>query len=76
MAIYNTYLDKTNKSCRILCADMTNDKGMMTVTLIVPTHLIRKHEQKILPSNGLSIAHFKILPKTNYDRGVVIILYH
>jgi hypothetical protein len=69
MAVYNTYLDKTNKSRRILRADMTDEKGIMTITLIVPTHLIRKHEQKILPGNGLSITHFKILPKTNYDRG-------
>jgi hypothetical protein len=48
---------------------MTDDKGMMIITLIVPTHLIQKHEQKILPGNGLSIAHFNFFPKTNYDRG-------
>jgi hypothetical protein len=69
MVVYNTYLDKVNKSRKILRADMTDENGMMTVTLTVPTHLIQRHEEKILPGSGISIASFKILPKTNYDRG-------
>jgi hypothetical protein len=33
MVVYNTYLDKANRSHKILHADMTNENGMMTVTL-------------------------------------------
>jgi hypothetical protein len=69
MVVYNTYLDKVNKSRKILRADMTDENGMMTVTLTVLAHLIQRHEEKILPGSGISIANFKILPKTNYDRG-------
>jgi hypothetical protein len=69
MVVYITYLDKVNKSHKILRVDMTDENGMMTVTLIVPEHLIQRHEQKILPGSGISITNFKILPKTNYDRG-------
>jgi hypothetical protein len=69
MVVYNTYLDKVNKSRKILRADMTDENGMMTVTLTVHAHLIQRHEEKILPGSGISIASFKILPKTNYDRG-------
>jgi hypothetical protein len=69
MVVYNTYLDKVNKSRKILRADMTDENGMMTVTLTVPAHLIQRHEEKILPGSGISITNFKILPKTNYDRG-------
>jgi hypothetical protein len=69
MVVYNTYLDKVNKSRKILRADMTDENGMMTVTLTVPAHLIQRHEEKILLGSGISITNFKILPKTNYDRG-------
>jgi hypothetical protein len=34
MVVYNTYLDKVNKSRKILRADMTDENGMLTVTLI------------------------------------------
>jgi hypothetical protein len=43
MVIYNTYLDKANRSCQILRANMTNESGMMTVALIVPSHPIERH---------------------------------
>ena len=69
MVVYNTYLDKVNKSRKILRADMTNENGMMTITLTVPAHLIQRHDENILPGSGISITSFKILPKTNYDRG-------
>jgi hypothetical protein len=69
MVVYNTYLDKVNKSRKILRADMTDENGMMTVTLTIPAHLIQRHDEKILPGSGISITIFKILPKTNYDCG-------
>jgi hypothetical protein len=69
MVVYNTYLDKVNRSCKILRVDMTDENGMMTVTLTVPAHLIERHEQKIIPGAGISITNFKILPKTGYERG-------
>jgi hypothetical protein len=69
MVVYNTYLDKENRSHKILHADMTDENGMMTVTLIFPAHLIERHEKNILPGSGISITNFKILPKSNYDRG-------
>ena len=73
MAVYNTYLDKTNKSYRILHVEMTDENSIMTITLIVPTHLIQKHEQNILPSNGLSITNFKIFQKLTMILVTVII---
>jgi hypothetical protein len=69
MVVYSTYLDKVNKTRKILRADMTDEHGMLTVTLTIPAHLIQRHQHKILPGSGISIAHFKVLPKTNYDRG-------
>jgi hypothetical protein len=50
-------------------ADMTNKEALMTVTLIIPTQLVQKHAEKILPGNGISITNFHILPKIVYDRG-------
>jgi hypothetical protein len=50
-------------------ADMTDNEAMMTVTLTIPTQLVQKHAEKILPGNGISITNFNILPKTVYDRG-------
>ena len=69
MIVYNTYLDKENRSHRILCADMTNEYGMMIVTVIFLAHLIKTHGKNILPGSGISITNFKIIPKSNYDRG-------
>jgi hypothetical protein len=69
MVVYNTYLDKANRTHKILCADMTDANGMMTITLTVPAHLIERHEQKIVPKAGISITNFKILPKSGYDHG-------
>jgi hypothetical protein len=63
MVVYNTYLDKVNKTCKILRADMTNENGMLTVTLIVPAHLLQRHQHKILPGSGISITHFKVYQK-------------
>jgi hypothetical protein len=69
MVVYSTYLDKENKSRCIMRADMTDNEAMMTVTLTIPTQLVQKHAEKILPGNGISITNFNILPKTVYDRG-------
>jgi hypothetical protein len=69
MVMYNTYLDKENKTRCIMHADMTDNEAMMTVTLTIPTQLVQKHAEKILPGNGISITNFNILPKTIYDRG-------
>jgi hypothetical protein len=69
MVVYNTYLDKANKNRCIVCDDMTDNGSMMAVTLTIPTQLVHKHVEKILPGNGISITNFNILPKTVYDRG-------
>jgi hypothetical protein len=69
MVIYNTYLDKENKTRSIMCADMTDMEAMMKVTLTIPTQLVQRHAEKILPSNGISIKNFNILPKIVYDYG-------
>jgi hypothetical protein len=50
-------------------ADMTDNEALMTVTLTIPTQLVQKHAEKILPGNGISITNFNILPKTVYDHG-------
>jgi hypothetical protein len=50
-------------------ADMTDNEAMMTVTLTIPTQLVQKHAEKILPGNGISITNFNILQKTVYDHG-------
>jgi hypothetical protein len=47
---------------------MTDKDAMMTVTLTIPPQLVQKHEEKILPRNGISITKFNIFPKTVYDR--------
>jgi hypothetical protein len=49
--------------------DMTYKEAMMTVTLTIPTQLVQKYAEKILPGNGISITNFNILPKTVYDCG-------
>ena len=69
MVMYNTYLDKENKSRCIMRAYMKNNESMMTVTLTIPTQLVQKHAKKILSGNGISIKNFNILPKTVYDCG-------
>jgi hypothetical protein len=69
MVIYNTYLDKENKTRSIMHADMTDKEAMMTVTLTIPPQLVQKHVEKILPGNGISITNFNIFSKTVYDRG-------
>jgi hypothetical protein len=69
MVIYSTYLDKENKTRSIMCADMTDNEALMTVTLTILTQLVQKHAEKILPGNGISITNFNIFPKTVYDCG-------
>jgi hypothetical protein len=49
-------------------AGMTEKEAMMIVTLTIPTQLVQKHAEKILPGNGISITNFNILPKTVYYR--------
>ena len=68
MVIYSTYLDKVHKARQILRANLTDAKGIMTITLSIPTELIEQHGQKISPGKAISITNFKVLPKTNYDR--------
>jgi hypothetical protein len=43
-------------------AHMTEKEAMMTVTLTIPTQLVQKQVEKILPGNGISITNFNILP--------------
>ena len=69
MVTCNTFLDNNKKSRPIMRADMTNEKGIMTVTVIVPTQLIQCHKQKLVDGNSICITNFKIMLKTNYDRG-------
>jgi hypothetical protein len=69
MVVYSTYLDKANKIRSIMHVDMTYKEAMMTVTLTIPTQLVQKYAEKILPGNGISITNFNILPKTIYDCG-------
>jgi hypothetical protein len=69
MVFYNTYLDKMNKSRKILRADMTYSNGTMTSTLTIPALLIEIHEKNIVPVAEISITNFKILPKNGYDCG-------
>jgi hypothetical protein len=69
MVVYNTYLDKANKSHKILHANMTDANGMMTFTLIFHAHIIERHEKNIDPGAGISITNFKIIPKSGYDHG-------
>jgi hypothetical protein len=69
MVVYNTYLDKENKTRCIVHDDMTDNEAMMTVTLTIPTQLVQKHAKKIFPGNGISITNLNIFPKTVYDRG-------
>ena len=69
MVVYRTYLDKSNKTKSIMCADMTDKEALMTVTLIIPTQLVHKHAEKIFLGNGISITNFNIFSKTIYDSG-------
>jgi hypothetical protein len=69
MVVYNAYLDKVNRSCKILRGDMIDENSMTTITLNVPTYLIERHEKKNFPDAGISITSFKILPKSGYDLG-------
>ena len=48
---------------------MVDEKGIMIVTVTVPTQLIQCHKQKLVAGNSIRITNFKIMPKTNYDRG-------
>ena len=69
MVVYSTYLDKENKTRSIMRADMTDKEALMIVTLTIPTQLVQKHAEKILPRNQISIINFNIFPKTVYDCG-------
>jgi hypothetical protein len=55
MLVYNTYLDKENRSHKILCTDIEDTNSMMIVTLNVPTQLIERHEKSIILRVGISI---------------------
>jgi hypothetical protein len=46
--------------------DMTNNEALMIVTLTIPTQLVQKHTENILPGNGIN---FNIFPKIVYDHG-------
>jgi hypothetical protein len=56
-------------------ADMTDKEAMMTVTLTIPTQLVQKHAEKILPGNGISITNFNIFPKKYMTVVIVIRLF-
>jgi len=63
------YLDKMNRSCKISRVDMTNENGMMTITLTILAYLIEIHEKNIVSGARISITNFKILPKSGYNHG-------
>jgi hypothetical protein len=69
MVVYSTYLDKENKTICIVRAYMRNNEAMMSVTLTIPTRIVKKHAEKFFPGNGISITNFNILSKTIYDCG-------
>ena len=69
MVTYITFLDKNNKLRPIMCIDMTDEKCIMIVTVTVPTQLIQFNKQKLIAGNNIHITNFKIMLKTNYDRG-------
>jgi hypothetical protein len=72
MVVYNTYLDKVNKTRKILRADMTDENGMLTVTLTVPAHLIQRHAHKILPSSEYLLHILKCYQKPTMTMVTVI----
>lgn len=69
MVVDNTFLDKAQKTCQIMRTDLTDQQGLIIVTLVVPNDLIEKHNQTILLGKLITVTNFQILPKTNYDRG-------
>ena len=48
-----------------MCVDMIDKEALMTVTLTIPTQLVQKHAENILPGNGISITNINILAKMN-----------
>jgi hypothetical protein len=75
MVVYNTYLDKVNRPCKILCVDMTNENGMITVTLIVPAHFIERDEQKKFLELEYLLKISKFYQKVDMNVVIVTVLY-
>lgn len=69
LVTYRTFLDKENTTKVIHCADLTNKKPEMTITLLVPTQLFKLHEVKLIANDSVSIRDFEIIPKHKYENG-------
>jgi hypothetical protein len=50
--MYKTYLDKEKETRCIVHSDMTENKDMMKIQLIIPIELVQKHAENILPVMG------------------------
>jgi hypothetical protein len=75
MVTYNTYLDKENRTRCILRDDITEKKGLMTITLTILAHLVQKHEEKIFLVMEYPLHTLKYYQKLYMIMVTVIVLY-
>lgn len=69
MFVYKYILDKINKTCEVLCADVANIKAEMTVTVNVKDNLVQQFEDKLIVGMAICISDFQLEPKSDYDYG-------
>ena len=69
LVVYKVVLDRTTGTREILCADLTDSKGEMTITLSSGSNLIQKYENTIVASTTIAITDFDIGPKSEFDHG-------
>ena len=51
----------------ILCADSTDCKGQMIVTVTISNNLLHKFEDKIMVGTIVAITRFQVAPKIDFD---------
>ena len=69
MSLTKQLLPRSKKGNYVLRVDLTDEKIYMRVTLNVGDIFINEHINKLLQRKGVCITNFKIVAKTNYDRG-------
>ena len=58
LVVYKYILDKINKRCEVLCADVIDIKVEMTVTINVKDNLVQQFEDKLIVGMDIHISNF------------------
>lgn len=69
LVVYTTTLDRESRTWEVLCTNLIDFKGEMTITLTFIGNLVQQYKDVIVLGTSISISRCQVAPRTNNDHG-------